>query len=43
MWGFHYAECGNFFKQNVDFDIQSHCMSLKKSKVMGCDGVVVKA
>lgn len=32
MWEFHYAECGNFIKQNVDFDIQSHCMSLKKSK-----------
>lgn len=32
MWEFHYAECGNFIKQNVDFDIQSHCMSLKKNK-----------
>lgn len=42
MWEFHYAECGNFIKQNVWISlsrlcfsgIKPQCMSLKKAKAM---------
>lgn len=40
MWEFHYADCGDFIKQNVGISlsrlcfsgIKPQCMSLKKSK-----------
>ena len=40
MWGFYYAECGNFIMQNVEISlcrmcfsgIKPQCISLKKCK-----------